>query len=132
MDGLRFDARLQIVLGAVVALVNVACSAPQVPPGPDPEYQPPEVVPWEGGAAEDPLKNIEDEGEWVDDGPGGTSPSPAPSAEPSSNPEPGPPPNPEPGSAPSAEPTPAPKSPPSPEPSPDSSPSPGPKPPPNP
>ncbi|HEU5072556.1 MAG TPA: hypothetical protein VFU02_00245 [Polyangiaceae bacterium] len=71
----------------LVGGVAGACGAAQVPPGPDPEYQRPEVIPWEGGVAQaDPLAGIEAGGEWVDEGPGqggapGT-PEPLPAAPP--------------------------------------------------
>ncbi|HEY6724278.1 MAG TPA: hypothetical protein VI197_09605 [Polyangiaceae bacterium] len=59
------------VWGALSAGVAGACGAVQVPPGPEPEYQRPEVAPWEGGVASaDPLAGIEAGGEWVSDGPG--------------------------------------------------------------
>jgi len=69
--------------GALFAAAAGACGAVQVPPGPEPEYQRPELPPWEGGVAQaDPLADIEAEGEWVDDGPGEggapTMPSPEP------------------------------------------------------
>lgn len=63
---LRVGAR-----GALFAGVAGACGAVQVPPGPEPEYQRPEVIPWEGGVAQaDPLAGIEAGGEWVNEGPG--------------------------------------------------------------
>jgi len=68
-------------LGALVGGALGACGAVQVPPGPEPEYQRPEVIPWEGGvAAADPLAGIEAGGDWVDDGPGpgGAPGTPAP------------------------------------------------------
>jgi len=58
-----------------------ACAAVQVPPGPEPEYQRPEVMPWKAGvAAADPLAGIEADGEWADDSPseGGAPGVPAP------------------------------------------------------
>jgi DNA polymerase-3 subunit gamma/tau len=125
MDRLRFDAGLRarraLVLRAVLLVPLIAaCAAQQVPPGPDPEYQRPEVVPWEGAIPEDPLANIEDEGEWVDDGPekGAAPPSPAPQPHPApppeASPEPSTPPSPAPSSAPAPAPTPIPNPQPSP------------------
>lgn len=123
MDRMRFEAQVRRywALCALVVHMSAGCAARQVPPGPDPEYQRPELVPWEGGeTAEDPLTNIEDEGEWVDDGAdnGGASPTPA-QPSPAPSPEPTPQPNPEPSPAPGAEPSPpssAPNPPPSPAP----------------
>ena len=54
---------------ALLGLTAWACGAPQVPPGPEPEYQRPTVAPWEAGVPVDPLSAIEDDGEWVDDAP---------------------------------------------------------------
>jgi hypothetical protein len=107
------------VLGVLVGLASAGCAARQVPPGPDPEYQRPELVPWEGAqTAEDPLSNIEDEGEWVGrcGGRGQSSPKP-PAADPKPEPKPNPAPSAEPNPAPSAEPNPAPSAEPNPAPS---------------
>lgn len=81
---------------ASALLLAWACGAPQVPPGPEPEYQRPTVMPWDAGVPEDPFAAIEAEGEWVDEEPdagatteGATSPPansaipPAGSGEPS-------------------------------------------------
>src|SRR6186713_564314 len=110
MDRVRFDARIRghWALCALVVQMSAGCAARQVPPGPDPEYQRPQLVPWEGGdTAEDPLTHIEDEGEWVDDGAdkGGVPPSP-PQPSPAPGPEPTPPSDPEPSPAPGSEPSP--------------------------
>jgi len=71
-----------LAASAVLAGTAVgACGAIQVPPGPEPEYQRPEVAPWKAGVASaDPLAGIEADGEWVDDGSGegGAPGSPAP------------------------------------------------------
>lgn len=83
MGGMSFQRWLRS-RGAMAVLVGSglgACGAVQVPPGPEPEYQRPEVIPWEGGVASaDPLAGIEADGEWVDDGlgPGGAPGTPAP------------------------------------------------------
>ena len=69
--------------GALFGAVAGACGAAQVPPGPEPEYQRPEVIPWEGGVAQaDPLAAIEAGGEWVDEGPGEGGAPGVPPAEP--------------------------------------------------
>lgn len=71
------------VLAALVGSAVGACAAVQVPPGPEPEYQRPEVMPWEGGVATaDPLGGIEADGEWVDDGAGEGGAPGAPAPEP--------------------------------------------------
>ncbi len=55
-----------------------ACGRPQIPPGPPPEYERPQVEPWDAGPVEDPLANIEAEGEWVGETGGGGAPLQAP------------------------------------------------------
>lgn len=110
--GLRAKGAL-VVLGVLLVPVSVACAARQVPPGPDPEYQRPEVVPWEGATPEDPLANIEDEGEWVDDAPNQGAAPASPDSQPNPAPNPGTPPAPTPETGP-AEPSPAPNPAPSP------------------
>ena len=59
-------SRLLLVLLASVACVW-ACSGPQRPSGPPPEYERPQIEPWDTGAPVDPLENVE--GEWVTDEP---------------------------------------------------------------
>ncbi len=78
------------VLGAatVVLVLAWACGAPQVPPGPPPEYERPAVIPWDAGPVEDPLANIESSGEWVDeDEPSGGGAAPVPGRAPGNRPD---------------------------------------------
>lgn len=67
-----------------------ACGAPQVPPGPAPEYVRPAEPEWDAGPEVDPLAAIEAEGEWVDDEPSGAAgASTRPAGEPASPDHPG-------------------------------------------
>jgi hypothetical protein len=83
------NAKPLVALAAGLGLAW-ACGAPQIPPGPAPEYERPQVQPWEAGSNADPFAQIEAEGEWADDEPvgasgGGAPPAavpPAPSAKP--------------------------------------------------
>ncbi len=50
-------------------LLLFACRAQPGPQGPAPEYERPEVIPWDAGTPEDPLSAAESQGEWVDDEP---------------------------------------------------------------
>lgn len=56
-------------LALMVALASwlSGCSGPQRPSGPPPEYERPQIEPWDTGAPVDPLENVE--GEWVTDEP---------------------------------------------------------------
>lgn len=51
----------------LVALCVVACSGRQTPTAPAPEYERPEVMPWDAAAPVDPLDNLK--GEEVTDDP---------------------------------------------------------------
>lgn len=77
--------------GALFGALACACGAAvRVPPGPEPEYQRPEVIPWEGSVAQaDPLAAIEADGEWVDDatGEGGAPGMPSPEPLPANTPK---------------------------------------------
>jgi hypothetical protein len=56
------------VLSLVLVLTAVGCSGGRTrPPGPGPEYERPEVEPWDSGTSADPLDNVE--GEEVTDEP---------------------------------------------------------------
>lgn len=68
-----------LALAATIAFFW-ACGAPQIPPGPEPEYERPQVMPWDAGPVVDPFAQIEAEGEWVDEEPAAPSGGGAPPA----------------------------------------------------
>ena len=92
MNSHRRGVRVSVL--AALCLAG-ACGAAQVPPGPEPEYQRPEVIPWDASVAQaDPLAAIEDGGEWVTDAPGEggapSTPAPEPLHSPPAPPKPAP------------------------------------------
>ena len=63
----------QSVLAALA--LAVSCSShPKRPPGPPPEYERPQVMPWDAGAPVDPLDNVKGE-EVTDDEPPPATPA---------------------------------------------------------
>jgi hypothetical protein len=65
----RWPHSLAMLLGLVLLGSYAGCGRPKLPEGPPPDYERPQLEPWDAAPTVDPFEAAEGEGGWVEEAP---------------------------------------------------------------